>query len=68
MIETENAHERKVREYWATAYDDLIKNKDKDSNKILPYGPTAVLTSNPNSKDKRIKFRSNDIVNLDFSR
>jgi hypothetical protein len=25
--ETEN--ERRVREYWARAYDDLIKNKDK---------------------------------------
>jgi hypothetical protein len=62
MIETEQ--ERKVREYWARAYDVLIKNKDKDSNKSLPYEPTAVLTSNP----KERKFRLRDIINLDFSR
>ena len=28
MIETE--HDRKVMEYWAKVYDDLIKSKDKD--------------------------------------
>jgi|GraSoiStandDraft_47_1057283.scaffolds.fasta_scaffold339371_2 hypothetical protein len=32
MTETETEHERKVREYWARAYDDLIKSKDKDSS------------------------------------
>jgi hypothetical protein len=57
---TETEHERRVREYWSKAYDNIINNKDKN----LPYEPTAVLTNPP--KDKRIRLR--DIVNLDFSR
>ena len=65
MSQSETEHERKVREYWSRAYDDVIKNKDKDSK--LPYEPTAVLTS-PNPKDKRIKFRLRYVVNLDFTR
>jgi hypothetical protein len=66
MTETETEHERKVREYWARAYDDLIKSKDKDSSSNnKSHEPTAVLTS-PNPKQR--KFRLNDIVNLDFSR
>jgi hypothetical protein len=76
---TETEQERKVREYWASAYKgrnnpiysisslDLTLNNDNsssNSNSKLQYEPTAVLTSNP----KQRKFRLSDIVNLDFSR
>jgi hypothetical protein len=58
---TETEHERKVREYWTRAYDTINNNKDSK----LQYEPTAVLTSP--TKDKRIRLRLRDIVNLDFS-
>jgi hypothetical protein len=60
MSQSETEQERKVREYWARAYDTINNNKDSK----LQYEPTAVLTSNP----KERKFRLRDIVNLDFSR
>ena len=57
MSQRETEHERKVREYWARAYDTIINNKDSN-NRSLPYEPTAVLTSNPNPKDKRIRLEN----------
>jgi hypothetical protein len=56
MSQSETEYERKAR-----VYDTIINNKDSN-NRSLPYEPTAVLTSNPNPKDKRIRLR--DIVNL----
>ena len=77
-MESETETEKRVREYWAKAYNtknknaaiydigslDFTKNNDAyDYDKHLPYEPTAII-SNP--KDKRISLR--DLVNLDFSR
>jgi hypothetical protein len=56
--ETETEHDRKVREYWAKAYDDLIKDKKDNKN----YEPTAVL-SRRNTK----QFSVYDIANLNLS-
>ncbi|MGB7953941.1 MAG: hypothetical protein WCF23_08160 [Candidatus Nitrosopolaris sp.] len=74
----ESETEKRVREYWAKAYDADAKNKNgnrsiyhissldftkNNNDDELPFKPTAII-SNP--KDKRISLR--DIVSLDFSR
>jgi hypothetical protein len=61
MSAIESEHDRRVREYWARAYDNLFAN---NKNK-LPYEPTAVLTSP--TKERKIKLRLKDMLDLDFS-
>jgi hypothetical protein len=60
MDETESEHERRVRDFWAKAYDDLIKSGKDNKN----YEPTAVL-SRRNTNAKR--FSIYDIANLNLS-
>jgi hypothetical protein len=72
-MEGESETEKRVREYWAKAYNADAKNKNasiynigsldftRNNDDELPYEPTAVLNP-PNPKDKRIRF--SDIVNL----
>ena len=62
-LETEQERERKTIEYWSRAYDNIINNKDKDSE--LPYEPTAVLSNSTNSNQR--KFSIYDIGSLDFT-
>jgi hypothetical protein len=64
-METETHSEKRVREYWSKAYDDLIKSSKDNNNKN--YEPTAVLTSQNNSSTKRT-LSIYDIADLDLSR
>ncbi|MDQ6865272.1 MAG: hypothetical protein M3044_15780 [Thermoproteota archaeon] len=59
MSQSETEQERKVREYWARAY-------DNDKNKSLPYEPTAVLTKAPPNQPRKGSSIYN-ISSLDFT-
>jgi hypothetical protein len=79
IMEGESETEKRIREYWASAYKNKNKNSKSsiysigsldiaknDNDNELPFEPTAVLTSNPNPKER--KFRLRDLINLDLSR
>jgi hypothetical protein len=78
MSQSETEQERKVREYWASAY----KNKNskssiyhigsldfaKDNEDELPYKPTAVLSKAPPNPNQPLTKRSiYNITSLDFT-
>jgi hypothetical protein len=66
MSQNETEHDRKVREYWAAAY-----NNDNHKQAGLPlelqYEPTAVLASQRNNSSSSSRKTSiYDIINLDL--
>lgn len=62
MSETESEHDRRVREYWAAAYNN---DNHKQAGLPLQYEPTALLTSQKNTK-KTITLK--DLLDFDLSR
>lgn len=76
----ESETEKKVREYWAKAYDADAKNKNgnrsiyhissldfakNNDNKHLPHEPTAVLSKAPSNQTRKRSIYS--ISSLDFT-
>jgi|GraSoiStandDraft_41_1057321.scaffolds.fasta_scaffold2464034_1 hypothetical protein len=79
-METETHSEKRVREYWAKAYDanaknknasiynigslDFTKNNDDNDNQ-LPYEPSAVLAKAPSNQPRKRSIYN--ISSLDFT-
>jgi hypothetical protein len=77
----ESETEKRVREYWAKAYDADAKNKNgnrsiynigsldfaknNDNDNQLPYEPTAVLSKTPSNQARKRSIY--DISSLDFT-
>jgi hypothetical protein len=67
-METETHSEKRVREYWAKAYDANAKNKNasiynigsldftKNNDDRLPYKPTAVLSKTPSNQRRKFSI------------
>jgi hypothetical protein len=64
MSQSETEHDRRVREYWAAAYNN-DNHKQAGIALELQYEPTAVLASQRNRNRKTSIY---DILNLDLSK